>query len=533
MTAILFLDSHQAPFILARVNSETNPKSASEPRWEFASVIFILAVFILVNLVVATRTPTVYADEPQHVDPAANLYFGNGFTSTMWGQDSHEFWCGYVPLYNGILYSFFKIFGFGLFQARALNDLLAAAGGFLIWAALRRTAFVGQPANRLLCLALILSGSVSTLTFRTARPDATMFFVCAAVFFSCCQPASRRWRYLAIVFFSALLPAEGIAMLPYAVLLILINLAVYGLVNLDRLAAVAAGLLAGIAALAEFYHHFSTLQTFVKLFLPNTALGGTGTTFAWREKIFGQFPGGAGIFTSFFGNPLEFLSQQTLFDYSAALLFLLVIFFAAPKMWRGADVRARKFLVFIAAVTLTVPPFMHLTAHFPSYYRWMVFVPLAVAVPHLLEIHASAKHFLLRRLVFFVIGLSIFLGVPARTLAIIPSWTARSTMPIDRVAAQMLRPSDIVICSAKIYFAVRPHARSVYAIGITAGGDFSRTKNLPAQDISLLCLFPADVETVMQTVGGKWEKVPLDKIPEAAALAKTRYAVDFYRREPN
>lgn len=498
---------------------------------------FILLAFIAVNFSVATRTPTVFVDEPQHADPAANLYFGSGFTSTMWGQDSHDFWCGYVPLYDGILYCVFKVSGFGLFQARAASTLLAAAGGFLIWAALRQTGFVGKPANRLLCLALILSGSVSTLTFRTIRPDAANFFVCAAVFFSCCLPARWRWRYLAIAVFSALLPAAGVAMLPYAALLVLITLAVYGIANLGVLASIVTGVLAGIASLAAFYNHFSTVQTFVKLFLPNTSLGGTGTSF-WRAKIFGLSPGDRNFvrgdetfFTSFFGNPLEFLSQKTLFDYSAALLFLVVILFALPKMWRVADGRTRRFIVFIVAVTLLVPQLMHFTARFPSYYRWMVYVPLAVAVPRLLEIHAAAtNNYFLRRLVFFVIGFSLFLGVPARTLAIIPGWTARSTTPVDRVAAQVVRPPDIVVCSYKVYFSIRPRAKLVYAYGITAGGVFDKIKNLPAKDISLLCLFPGDVGPVTQAVGGKWDKVPLDKIPEAAALAKTRYAVDFYRR---
>jgi len=501
-------------------------------RNELIAAIFILLAFIAVNLSVATRTPTVYVDETQHVDPAANLYFGNGFTSTMWGQDSHEFFCGYVPLHDGILFCVFKLFGFGLFQARAAEIFLTAAGAFLIWAALRRTDFIGKPATRLICLALVLSGSASTLTFRTIRPDATMFFICSAVFFCCCLPSSRRARLFAVAISSAFLPAAGIAMLPYACLLILILFAVYGPVNFGLLASIAIGLFAGIAALMAFYSHFATLQTFLNLFFPNTAIGRTGSSF-WHAKFFGGSRGDDSFLTSFFGNPLEFLSQKTLFDYSAALLFLAVIFFALPKKWRDADARTRKFIVFIAALTLAVPPVMHFTAHFPSYYRWMVYIPLTIAVPRLLEIHPAANNFLSRRLIFFVIGFSIFLGVPARTLAILPGWTARSTTPMNRVAAQIALPSDIVVCDYKVYFSIRPRVKTVYAYGVTAGGDFSRTKNLPAGEITLLCLFPGDVGAVTHAIGGKWEKVLLEKIPEAAALGKTRYAADFYRRSSN
>ena len=188
---------------------EVNSRPPACPRWELAGAIFIVSVFLLVNLLVATRTPTVYVDEPQYCDPAANLFLGDGFTSTMWGQGRGDFWCGNAPFYQGILDGFFKIFGFGLFRARAVNSLLAGAGGLLIWAALRRTAFVRQPANRLLCLALVLSGSVTTLTFRTIRPDTTMFFTCAMVFFACSLPAGWRGRYVLVGLASACCPRRA------------------------------------------------------------------------------------------------------------------------------------------------------------------------------------------------------------------------------------------------------------------------------------------------------------------------------------
>jgi len=62
-------------------------------------------------------------------------------------------------------------------------------------------------------------------------------------------------------------------------------------------------------------------------------------------------------------------------------------------------------------------------------------------------------------------------------------------------------------------------------------GKLFKTKDLPMNEITLLCLSLRDLEPVTQIIGGKWKKVPLDGIPEAEALGKTRYAVDFYRRD--
>jgi hypothetical protein len=515
------------------VNLEANSSPPSCPRWEPAGAIFITALFLLINLLVATRTPTVYVDEPQYCDPAANLFLGDGFTSTMWGQGRGDLWCGNVPLYQGVLVGFFKICGFGLFQARAVNSLLAGAGGLLIWAALRRTAFVRQPANRLACLALILSASVTTLTFRTIRPDATMFFTCALVFFACSLPADWRGRYLLVVLASALLPAAGIPMIPYVGMVLLINLAVYGFANLRLLASVAIGLAGGVAALALFYRHFSSLHTFLEIVLPFTGLGGVnhgGTSFL-HDKVLGKSFGEENVFTSFFGNPLQFVDQKTLFDHSAALLFLLVLVLSA-KAWRIMSGRQRQFMVCILFMTIAVPPVMHLAGHYRSFYRWMTCIPLAIAVPQLLEIQFErAASPWLRRAVISGMCVSVFMGIPLRTLAVIPGWRERSPTPLERVAAQIARPTDVVVCEFKTYFALRPKTKLLYAYGLTARGEFNKTKDLPVNEITLLCLSPKDVEPVTQIIGGKWKKVPLDGMPEAEALAKTRYAVDFYRRD--
>jgi len=129
------------------------------------------------------------------------------------------------------------------------------------------------------------------------------------------------------------------------------------------------------------------------------------------------------------------------------------------------------------------------------------------------------------------ICVSVFMGIPLRTLAVIPGWRERSTTPLERVAARIARPEDVVVCEFRTYFALRPRTKLLYAYGLAAGGLFSKTKDLPVNEITLLCLPASTFESVTQIIGGKWKKVPLDGIPEAEALAKTRYAVDFYRRD--
>ena len=496
-------------------------------------LICILLAFILLNGLVATRTPGVYVDEPQLVDPAANLYLGAGFTSTLWSQPRAAFWSGYVPLYPGILALGFKVMGFGLFQTRFVNTLLVAAGACVIWLGLRRSHLVREPLNRLLCVALVLSGSVSTLTFRTIRPDATMFAVCTLVFFACCLPSKFYVRYLLIGLAAALLPASGISVAVYVGTLLGLNLLVYRFANLRLLLAVGIGMVAGVAALRLFYGHFSAWQAFIQGMVPETSLSANvpgGTSFV-RTKILGESWGSPNMFTCFFGNPLDLESKASMFDYSAALLFAAVLLLAFTE-WRPLSSDSRKFIIFVVAITLAVPPVMHLAGHYPSYYRWMTYIPLAIALPKLLEIHREAGgRAFPRRAVLAVAAFSLCLGIPLRTVAVIPSWRNRSVAPLEQVAAQIVRPTDVVIGDFRAYFALRPRCQLLYAYGLNSCGEFRLIPDLPTNQISLLCLHPEDVAAVTNRIGGSWKKIPLDAIPAASTLAQTRYAEDFYRRD--
>ena len=324
-------------------------------------------------------------------------------------------------------------------------------------------------------------------------------------------------------------------MLPYAALMALINIAIYGFSNLSVLTSVAAGSLAGIAALFALYRHFSDWHTFLEIVLPFTGIGAASQskTSGLAVKIFGQAPGDDTLFSCWFGIPTEFLSQKTLFDYSAALLFLLVVVISFI-MWHSADKKDRKLILFIVSVTLFIPPAMHFAGHYRSYYRWMTYIPLAIALPRLLEAQCQTSgQNKLHRYFLVVIGISVFLGVPLRTLAILPRWTERSIQPLEKVAANIVQPSDLVVCNFKAYFAIRPYAKLVYAYGLPARGDFSREYDLATNQVTLLCLFSNDLYTVTNVIGGHWKKVPLNHISEAVALTKTRYAMDFYRRDSN
>jgi hypothetical protein len=518
--------------------NEYNPPKASlserffklSPKQEILGAILILLFFLCISSLVATRTPTVYIDEPVFADPAANLYLGSGFTSTMWGEDRHELWSSQPPLYSSLLYVFFKCFGFGLFQARMANAVMAAAGGLLIWAGLRRARFIESPGYRLMALVLVLSGSATTLAFRTIRYDVGAFLVSALVFFTWCLPSHWRTRYLWLLLSSMLCLVSGVPMLPYVSLVLFLQLLVYHGQNVRRMISVIIGFGLGAGCLLLFYNHFGVLDHFLH-FVSSVTSATRREKPSFGQLLYGKPFGSSSLLVSFFGNPVSYQDMKTMFDYSTFILFLVLIYLSR-KMWRSTDVKTHKLIAFVALTTLVIPPVIQLSAHYWSDYRWMTYMPLAVVIPRLVEIACENKTLTFtRRGVFTAISLSAFMGVPFRSLLPLADWSARSVTPLNRVCEQVVKPSDVVVCQCKTYFAIRPRAELVFCTGLSAMGELRFVKDLPTNQVSLICLYPTNVADITAVVGGHWKKLNLDNVPEAGALKHTRYAVDFYRRQ--
>ncbi len=62
--------------------------------------VFLIVIFLLLNITTATLYPEPWVDEVLYIDPAINLAEGNGFNSSAWpSQSKDEFWSSNSPLY--------------------------------------------------------------------------------------------------------------------------------------------------------------------------------------------------------------------------------------------------------------------------------------------------------------------------------------------------------------------------------------------------------------------------------------------------
>jgi len=490
----------------------------------------ILGAFLLIGVLLATRSPTLYQDEPMFGDPGANLALGHGFTSTMWGQPRDVLFSGNASFYQAILGFWMKIVGVGFFQARIFNTLLAATGAFLIWAGLKNSRLIELSWLRLITLCLLLSGSNTTISFRHIRPDPTMFVLCSTIFFACCLQSKRPWKYLlAAIAAMGLLPT-GLSMGPYISVVGFLALVFYGWKSVPWLFAVGIGMVTGVGVMALIYSHYGAWQTFLGQVLTLTSVSSVHQQSFLHSRIFGPAPGFDNLFTCFFGNPLVFLDKSTLFDYSAAFLFLTLCLLGA-SVWKKASSYDRRFFIFALLVTLLVPPALHFMGHYRSFYRWMTYIPLCIFATKFLEVHLKAGGSVrIPKIAIAIMAFSVLSGVPARSLAALYGWSNRSIQPLMTAAQAVSTPDDVVVADFRAYFAFRTRAKLLYAYGLTARGDFQYTCDLPTNQVSLLCLRPEELRSVTNFIGGDWEKIPAGAIPNADELAKTRYAMEFYRR---
>ena len=101
---------------------------------EIISLGVLLSVFFIINLFTVDKFPCVSQDEVMFTDPAANLYLGNGFTSSAWFfQGREEFWAGNLPLYSFLVYCWIKLFGFSLTAVRSFNYVLITGSALFLW----------------------------------------------------------------------------------------------------------------------------------------------------------------------------------------------------------------------------------------------------------------------------------------------------------------------------------------------------------------------------------------------------------------
>jgi hypothetical protein len=251
---------------------------------------WVILGFLSLNLATCGWYPSVWTDEVAHSDPAANLYFGHGLTSTMFSQPSGEYWVGNPPLFMFLLFGWFKLVGFGIFQYRAFGYLLWSAGVALLCLAVRRARLIRSPLALAVLASLLFAGYAVVFNYRSGRYDPLILVVVAACFLAFTIPHPG-WRRLAVFFSAALFLPTALTVGPFAAAFGCLVFLVTGRKFFMELACTALGLAAGFGALYAYVCGLGMWETYrrITVLAAQSYYPAGQATPVWQRKLAG-FP---------------------------------------------------------------------------------------------------------------------------------------------------------------------------------------------------------------------------------------------------
>ena len=445
-------------------------------RSEIAIVIIILFVFLFISLaqVFMVKNLGPWQDEVMFIDPAANLYFGNGFTSSAWfAQTKDKFWAGYTPLYSFLLYLWMQLFGFGVYTARSFNCLLAATCALTIWQAAIRLNLITSAINRLILITILLLQLGYIIYQKQGRPDVLMASFAAVALLAYSVELSSRYVLLSCI--CVLFPFAGVALSAYTVILSALVLIYLRQQFFKEFISIAIGLFVGFICIYIFYSVNGVWDDFIISIFKNPTI----LLFSQRDKIGG-----------FFGNRI--------FQILVILCLALVIY----KVIKG-QFKLLSVLSFGLVAIFWIPLGMRLVGAFPFYYSWMVVVPLAICVCSSLD--DQFRTVLSHRLSFPILGtilnLCMIISPYLNFINLVSQWHTSNYSYVEAFVEKNIKENEWVYSDPIAYFAAKKRGITViykYYLNVITSEE--------KEKISVLIIRPEELSLLQDQLGVKWHQ---------------------------
>jgi hypothetical protein len=439
------------------------------------------AIFIAVNLLTGTRFPTVWQDESLYTDPAANAYFGHGFTSSAFpAQPYGTFWAGNVPLPEFLLTAWFHIFGFSLLSARAMNYLLITVTMWVLWIGFKKSGLIRTTAFGLGAAFVMLCTAGITMNYRSARPDCVPILVASLAFlaFTVSSGVRRRFFLLLLGFF---FPWAGLQLAVFAGIFALIFLIFTRGRHLGDFLFLGMGVALGAGALVVFFAAHGVLHNFIAGVVQYNDIG------VPHKSLFQRVTG---------------LPRTLLEDKTQTGCAVVALGWLGLKHFGKID-GPTKWLRFAAVAWVFVPAAMGTLAKFPVYYAWMTIIPLVICLASCLEqgwqTNGTRRYC---RLAMALLAVCVSIGLPLKLAVTALRWHSRDYAAVQNYVNPWLGHSQWFFTDNVAYFAVKSPTNVVvlksYLETITPE-EKSR--------IRIAVIRPQSAADLPQLLGGSWKPV--------------------------
>lgn len=456
----------------------------------------ILSICVAFIVLIAIHTATYYlpwGDEMQLVDPGANLYFGNGFTSSVFPfQRPYEFFLGNAPGFSLLLSIWFHLFGFGLIQARALSYACIAVAIVIVWWTMIRTAPKMPSWLRLTACVTAFTGIGITGNIWAARYDALGIMIISLVCFAWSFENRRAALLLtfplgAAIFLSGFqwVFAIGIISLPIAIL--------WGKQFLRRLRALWTGLAAGALGWFVVLFFFASPKKFLMIM------------FGSQLSIVGQV--GQLIVQGDSGVVERFGSWRQTLVQDPGLIMMTVLALSLLFLWlqiqRNLDAEsANRLAIFGFWLLIIMPVAVYIFHAYPIYYTSMSFIPAVIISAYVIsdlqgKIRAGAY------VSFSLVAIaSSYLGIVTMAMERVSDRTSFGYKEFEPAVRKEIAKGEPVYADPAAYFAARSISGRVYA---HTYGNSSLVSGVPERgSIFLMIVERKHLDDAMARLGGKW-----------------------------
>ena len=474
--------------------TQTQPfPSQAQVTW----LVFALAIFFCLTVLVVARYPFVWTDEVVYTDPAVNFVNGHGFASTAWyTQESGAFWTGNVPMYSFLLVPWLKLFGISIRSVRSMSGFFFSAFLLLSLVSGIRLRLVSDRTSRLCFLGALAGGYGMIFCNGDGRPDSLGMLLVGSYMFL--YGVRTTWIRLSGFFLAGFVaPWIGFQLLPFQAVTGVVLWSFLGRAFFPLLAAAGLGSVVGLFGLWLLYSHFGVLVSFMRSIQPDTG--------AFIQSLL------SGVMEHRNLLPKDF----SLFPMLLGAIAILVLL---RHKHEKRLLRSPLFVCVLIAISVSLA--LVLFGRFPTYYSWMAYVPLALGVCH--SIGVSARGTSVWRIGVAACILSGSIGVSLHALNLFGCWSDRSYCNVERLVSQSVFPDEDVYAEYAAYYALHPITRRAYYpsyLGVMTEDEKAR--------LEVLISYPYNLARVTHEVGGQWEPTGQKFTPRSDGFFGSRGALGY------
>jgi hypothetical protein len=432
--------------------------------------LFLLA-FLIFNVVTATSYPFPHLDESLQAEPAINYIHGQGF-----GIRFDEI----LGMWSFLLVPWMKLFGSSLRSIRSADIVSMTAAFLVLWSAVKRIEIIPLAFWRVFLLILLATEYGMIVDYRNGRYDGFGALLMTVVLWLM-SIKGKQTRLFCLFVVCLFVPWAGLQFMP---VLFTAGVFLFLIFRWRFWMEIAVSFLASVLGVVAFF----------------TVAAANGRLSTLLKFIRGQRTG-LNVISYWIHHGQLILYNQIPADFSLPfLLAATAILFVHLLRQKKINLHSGIFLGILFAVLLSI--MMVTVAKLPTYYSYMIVIPIAVALCSGLALCEPGK---LRNAALILCSLSAAAGAGLHAAAYIGNYQDRDYSHLEQFVDQTVHPDDIAYVDTPGYLAVRHRARDAY-LAEAEGPIIPLMSQQQKDSITVLLIPPSQLEYTTNGLGGQWQE---------------------------